>query len=277
MAKKVIKVLSAYRFGLEVYGVKVGIETDRRWFFDKIKNELPILLPLKLDLLNYEDASRFFGIETFKKNFYRVEIDGEPSYETSDRITALHYFLRHLRIKIAECAESRVFLHAGVVGIDGKALIMPAKSFQGKSRLVAALIESGADYYSDEYAVLDEAGFVHPFPKMISLREEKDRYVQKDVPLEKFACRIGKVALPVGLILFTEYMKKSVWQPKKLSVSEAMLEILPHTIPIRYKPEFCLEVLNKVLSRAIILKSKRDEALGMFEILRKYLSGNKNF
>ena len=38
------------------------------------------------------------------------------------------------------------------------------------------------------------------------------------------------------------------------------MEIISHTIPIRYNPKFALNVLNKVSRRAIICKSQRGEA-----------------
>ena len=57
-----------------------------------------------------------------------------------------------------------VFLHAGVVGWGGRALLLPGRSFAGKSTLVEALVRAGAIYYSDEYAVLDLQGGSTPSP-----------------------------------------------------------------------------------------------------------------
>jgi hypothetical protein len=38
------------------------------------------------------------------------------------------------------------------------------------------------------------------------------------------------------------------------------MEMLSHTIPIRYNPKFSLKVLNKTANRAIIVKTKRGDA-----------------
>jgi len=38
------------------------------------------------------------------------------------------------------------------------------------------------------------------------------------------------------------------------------MELLSHTISIRYNPKFSLKVLNKTVNRAIIVKTKRGEA-----------------
>ena len=64
-----------------------------------------------------------------------------------------------------------MFVHAGVVAVDGRALLLPGGSFTGKTTLVAALLRAGAQYGSDEYAVLDEAGLVLPaYPRPLSIR-----------------------------------------------------------------------------------------------------------
>src|SRR5205814_290720 len=76
----------------------------------------------------------------------------------------------NLRLFVAAQAKDRVFVHAGVVAARGGAIVIPGRTFTGKSTLVAALVEAGAAYYSDEYAVLDERGRVHPFAKPISIR-----------------------------------------------------------------------------------------------------------
>src|SRR5579884_708898 len=63
-----------------------------------------------------------------------------------------------IKLYVAEYARRRVFVHAGVVAHDGGAILIPAASRAGKSTLVAALLERGAHYLSDEYAVLDADG-----------------------------------------------------------------------------------------------------------------------
>ena len=60
-----------------------------------------------------------------------------------------------LQVYIAERARTRLFVHAGVVGWRGRAIVIPGSSYSGKSTLIAALVGAGAVYYSDEYAVFD--------------------------------------------------------------------------------------------------------------------------
>ena len=65
-------------------------------------------------------------------------------------------------------------MHAGVVGWNGRALLLPGRTLSGKTTLVAELLRAGATYYSDELAVLDARGRVHPFPKPLAIREKGD-------------------------------------------------------------------------------------------------------
>jgi hypothetical protein len=112
--------------------------------------------------------------------------------------------------------------------------------------------------------VLDADGNVEPFPKWLSLRGIIGEYTQLDCPVESLGGVAGTKPIPVGLILIARYQKaKKIplrWQPKRLSAANGIMEILPHTLPIRNKPEIVLEVLNKLTTRAIIVKTVRGEA-----------------
>ncbi|MBS2034829.1 hypothetical protein JST97_07570 [bacterium] len=71
---------------------------------------------------------------------------------------------------LAEHSE-QIFVHAGVVQWKGLRLVFPARSFSGKSTLIKALCKAGANYFSDEFAVIDPLnGMVAPFPRRLSLR-----------------------------------------------------------------------------------------------------------
>lgn len=269
--KKLIEKLRKFTYGFTVYGVKVGIETNRKYLLDDIKAQLPEIFPVEFSEIKYVEAERFFAIKHIGNEAYKLYFDNEEPEEGTLRLRCVNYFLSHLRIKTVEYAESKVFLHAGVVGWNGEAIIIPGNSHDGKTTLVKELVKIGAEYYSDEYAVLDENGFVHPFPKTLSVRGIIDDYSQKEIKAEEFG-QTGIEPIPVGLVLITKYEKSAKFKPEKLSKGKAILEILPHTLPIRFNAEFSLFVLNKILSRAIILKSKRGEAPHIAKIVTNYLT-----
>ena len=175
----------------------------------------------------------------------------------------LNSFDSMLRIKIAEYAKDRVFLHAGVVGWNEKAIVFPGDSFDGKSTLAAEFVRAGAVYFSDEYAVLDYDGLVHPFPRSISLRNwnaDEEIYDYSEISAESLGGSSGHAPLQVGVVLFTKFEENAIWQPEVLRPGQAIIEILSQTIPIRYAPQFSLKVLKNMTSNAILLKSSRGDA-----------------
>ena len=248
-------------FAIESFGVKVKIYCDREDVLKEVEERIDKILPEGLyKKISPRGAMSSFSIRR-NKDFEYVLFKGKRKIDFgNEKEIFLKYLDWQIRLTIAEFAVSRVFLHAGVVGWKGKAIIIPAKSFQGKTTLVKELTKLGAKYYSDEYAVLDDEGFVHPFPKMLSIRGKKDKYRQTDHTVESLGGVKGAEPLPVGMILLTEFEPQAEWHPQVLSEGVGIMEMLSHTIPIRYDPIFSLKVLNKTANRAIIVKMKRGEA-----------------
>jgi len=165
-----------------------------------------------------------------------------------------------VRILVAEHAKSVVFVHAGVVGWRERAIVLPGSSFWGKTTLVAELVKCGASYYSDEYAVFDEAGLVHAFPRNLSLRTDGENN-REDIPIEKLGGKSATAQVRVACVLFAKYENDSDWNPQFLTVGQGIMEILPQTIAIRQNTEFAINVLKKAIGNAIIVKSARPDAV----------------
>lgn len=63
-----------------------------------------------------------------------------------------------------------LFVHAGVVAVDGVGVMLPGGPDQGKSTTVAGLVRAGFDFLSDEAAALDmTVGAIRSFPRPITL------------------------------------------------------------------------------------------------------------
>ncbi len=223
-------------------------------------------------ILESTEAEHTFGFTSDESGKIFLFQDGErTSYDTS-QTRFFKFFNSMLRIVVAEHAVGTVFIHAGVVGRRGKAIIIPANSFQGKTTLVAEMVKCGAEYYSDEYAVIDENGMVHPFPRDLSVRDEN--FGEKEVPVTELGGKTGIKPIPIGAVLLTEYVENGAWKPRQLTVGQGIMEIIPHTIPRNFNTEFSLKVLNTAVSDAIILKSPRGDAR---EFAIKFLSFFDNF
>jgi hypothetical protein len=163
-----------------------------------------------------------------------------------------------MHLYVAEYASNRVFVHAGVVGWRGRAILLPGASGAGKSTLVAALLRAGASYYSDEYAVLDPHGLVHPFARRLSIRAADGTTVRCEP--EEFGGRAADRPLPVGLVAVTKYLVGTQWRPRPLTAGQAILALLQDTLPARRDPEGSLRVLRKAVAPALVLKGTRGEA-----------------
>lgn len=183
----------------------------------------------------------------------------------------LERFEDDLKLFVAEAARRRVFVHAGVVGWKGKAIVIPGRSYTGKTTLVAELVRQGATYYSDEYAVLDERGCVHPYLRPLSIRDGKSGKVSRVTALS-LGGKLGAKPLPVGMVVVSNYREGAKWRPRKLSAGEGALEMLANTVPARSRPEETFTALRELVPHAQILKGIRGEAREMVDSILRELS-----
>ena len=183
----------------------------------------------------------------------------------------LEQFESHLQLTVAEYAPRRVFVHAGVVGWNGKAILIPGTSFSGKSTLVAQLLRAGATYYSDEYAVIDASGRVHPYARDLRMRAPDAVHMNR-MRAEEFSAHTGSKPLPVALVISTSFKEGARWRPRELTTGKAVLELLANTVSARSQPEMALSFLSKTVSSARALKGARGAAQEVADSILKLAS-----
>src|SRR5712692_4675918 len=176
----------------------------------------------------------------------------------------LDAFESHVQLTVAEHAPRRIFVHAGVVGWKDRAILIPGLSQSGKTTLVDQLIRAGATYYSDEYAVLDERGRVHPYARPLGIRSPDSTRARK-VRAEEIGAHVGSKPLRVGLVVSTKFKDGARWRPRTLTRGKGVLELMANTVSARSQPELALTVLPKALEVAQILKGVRGEATEIVE------------
>jgi hypothetical protein len=188
-----------------------------------------------------------------------VTADGAEVGRGLSHAGALDVLESDLQLFVAQYSRAFVFVHAAVVGIGGKALLLPGTSGAGKTTLVRALLKAGATYYSDEYALLDGKGRVHPYARALSVRTtDANRKVR--VPVSSALAPTGARPLPLGLVVQTEYCKGSRWLPKRLTPGEVVLALLVNTVPARNRPAEVLATLARAVSGARGFRSVRGAA-----------------
>ena len=92
-----------------------------------------------------------------------------------------------MNLQMALGWRRHLLLHASCVEKDGRALLMTGMSGSGKSTLSAMLGELGWRFMGDEFALLDiDTGEVHPFPRLISLKNTAIAAMQSRVSADRF-------------------------------------------------------------------------------------------
>lgn len=175
-----------------------------------------------------------------------------PLDQALDRLEA------RLRAYVALHAPHHIFVHAGVVAHRGRAIVLPGLSFSGKSTMVAALVRAGAVYYSDEFAVLDAQGFVHPYGKPLSLRNGKLEQVEHAV--EALGGTRGEEPLRIGAIVVTSFRAGVDWNPRKSSPGEGVMALLSNAIPAQERPQEVMQTLTKAAEGVAVFHGDRGEA-----------------
>lgn len=273
--EKVNRLGWAVGFSLKSYGVRVGIRCNDPAALDRVCHHLPS----EWEQTSSAVVDRVYSISIGNKGSRSAARRQNLLYGDDVRLArspdldgVLETFESDLRLFVAELAKHRVFVHAGVVGWKGRAIVIPGRSYSGKSTLVAELVRAGATYYSDEYAVLDSRGRVHPFAKPIELREEGE-FRQTKVSVAELGGHSGTRPLPVGIVLMTQFKNGARWRPRKLTVGNGVLEMLFNTVSARRNPQRALATLQRVASQADVLKGVRGDARKVVPALLERVAG----
>lgn len=274
--KKVDRLGWAAGFSLKSYGVRIGIRSNDPTALDRVCSHLPSEWENTASSIVDRVYSILIGSNGQRANGRRPNLlygDHVQLARSSDLDMVFERLESDLRLFVAELAKHRVFVHAGVVGWKGKAIVIPGRSYSGKSTLVAELVRAGATYYSDEYAVLDSRGRVHPFSKPLELREE-GKFRQTKFTAAELGGQSGRKPLPVGLVLMTQFKSGAHWRPRKLTAGKGVLEMLFNTVSARRSPARALATLQRVTAHADVLKGVRGDASKVAAALLERVEGN---
>jgi hypothetical protein len=267
--QKVDRLGWAAGFSFKAYGVKIGIRSNDPDWLDRVWPHLPYESEVVSSPVVDRVYSIIIGDRSPRANVRRFNLLYGNHIRLARSVNVdevLERLESDLRLFVAELAHHRVFVHAGVVGWKGKAIVIPGRSFSGKSTMVAELVRAGASYYSDEYAVFDSRGRVHPFPKDLELRDSGG-FEQTKFGVEKLGGRTATKPIPVGLMMVSEFKSGARWRPRRLSAGQAVLALFSNTVSARRRPERALAALQRVVATAQNLKGVRGEARELTPLL----------
>lgn len=241
--------------------MRVGIRTNEPEVLDRALESLPpgwrpASGPL-VDVL-YSIVVGGFQPRSNVRRFHLLYVDHLRSVRSLELEEVFQYLETDLQLRLAEEATTRSFVHAGAVGWNGRAVIIPGRTFCGKSTLVAEMVRAGATYYSDEFAVLDRQGRVHPYPLPLLIRDRQSEKAKK-YSVEAIGGVLGVKPLPVALIVLSRYEPGAEWRPQSISRGQGVLALLANSLSARRQPEAALSTMQQTVHKAAILKGVRGE------------------
>jgi hypothetical protein len=257
---------------LLAYGVRLEVSVEPASLFEHLE---PLLPPGWVACEDTEIDARLALLAV--GDGYEVTRDGTELVHGGSLELALGVLDAQLRMVVATRAPAGAFVHAGVVSLDGHAIVLPGFSFAGKTTLVRALLEQGAAYLSDEFAVLDEDGRVHPYAKPLSLRApgtpRADHAKTQETSAASLGARIAADAVPVGLIAALTYRPDSAWSVEPRSGAQGALLLLAHALRGRDDSARVLAIVAGAARDAVVLEGRRGEADGaasaLVELMRE--------
>lgn len=238
---------------LEVFGVEVAVRLDD----DQLLQPVRAALPGSAESASAAGADACLRVSCGERG-YGVHLEGELLEVTPYLDAAMRRLASEVHFQVARHARSVVFVHAGVVGLGGRAIVVPGRSHSGKTSLVLALARAGADYYSDEYAVVDAEGVVHPYVKPLSIRGSEGRGCS--VTADALDLRPGAAPLRPGLIVSTRYVANGDYTPRRVRPARGLIHLIDNTIVVRERPGFALACLTPLAQGARTLEGDRGEA-----------------
>ena len=245
---------------LETYGVRVAVRAPDEAVLSHVRAFVP---PHSKPCNPGEIAHRFTVMaENGRRWSVQYDIrDGEPAQPVDpnswiatevDFEFALGLLESYWHGALALNAPEHFFVQAGVVAYEGRLIVMLGKGLTGKTTLVTELLDLGATYYSDEYAVLDRDGRVHPYA--VALPRSKEA-APEPLPID------APEPLPIDAVVATGYFPGAEWRPRRLSHGEGLLALLSHAVPAQSRPEETMAVLKKALEHEpTMIESRRDQA-----------------
>ncbi len=260
-------------FSIDAYGVIIGVRASDARGIERLRAALPYgarrSRRRRVDYL-YSIVVGSMDSLARPRRLHLAYSDLKRLVRTADFDKVVEALEHDMPLVMGARTRQWVFVHAGVVGWGGRALLLPGRSFTGKSTLVEALVHAGATYYSDEFAVLDGEGRVHPFARPLS-RREAGEWKGRPVPVETLGGRVATDASEVAAVVSTHYRAGAGTRWRRLSPGQGVLVLMENAVAARTRPEVVLPVVTRVAQEARLFGGARGEAREVVPRLLKLL------
>jgi hypothetical protein len=244
-----------YDFDVRAFDCNIHVAADCLETYTILERYVFPSLP-RLGNTTYE-TDIFVHIDRVADQF-QLLVDGVVVASASRTFNLVPDLIRALDDAVVQRLSGMRAVHAGTVLWGQRALLLPGITHAGKSSLVGELLRRGATYFSDEYALIDLEGRVHPYPRPLLLRNGSPE--QFPVLPAEFNARTGAAPAPVGWILSLEYQPESTWSVAAISQSEALLILLRNTPHVLSESPDMVAVFQRAVAGAICYAGRRPDA-----------------
>lgn len=205
-----------------------------------------------------------------------TERDGQPVIERHDLLrdgdgevigSTIDQLVDDLHLSIALHATDEVFVHAGVVAWNGRAVLLPGRSLAGKSTLVHELVRAGATYLSDEYARITASGEIASYPRPLQLRTANGRRLVDPHTIG----RVADAPCVPGLVVFTHHRAGGTFEPVVVPPAQAALELFDNTVIAKVAPGRAIRAVAEVAGAALSVRSDRGESAATVALIRSLI------
>jgi energy-coupling factor transporter ATP-binding protein EcfA2 len=189
----------------------------------------------------------------------------------------LKHLLSDITLEVAQRAPRWSLFHAGAVAWGNAGIVLAGPSGSGKSTLVAALLRLGATYYSDEVAVIDGSGRLHPFLKPVWLYLGRPDELGHKTALHaaSLGARSGTRACPVHVVAFPEWRAGSRVRARPMPRATAALALFSNGFTSERRPGRTLRHATRAVESASCLHIRYPDAERAARVLLSLLeSGN---
>ena len=235
-----------------------GVAVRVTWDGPEIGARIAEVLPPKFAALPDDVAAESFGLITDGPGVYTYTRGNSPVSSDLDLEFGLMMLQTQIRIFIGINAPGRIFVHAGAVAIGERAVILPGRSFSGKTSLVAEFLRAGATYLSDEFAVLDSDAMLHPYLTRLSVRGEGDE--RSDVDATALGGIEATASMMLGAVVVTSYKPGAEWAPSEMTRGQAALALLNNTVAALERHTEAIAVFKRLTEGTLLLTGERGDA-----------------
>jgi|SRR5579871_529002 len=246
---------STYGFGVHAFGCNIQVAAECVETYTILERYVFPSLPRLVG--DAEKPDIFIRLARVSDQF-QLSVDDVEVTSASQVMSLVPELIRVLdEAVIAQLTTLRA-VHAGAVRWGERVLLLPGITHSGKSSLVAELLRRGATYFSDEYALIDSEGRVHPYSRPLLLRNGCP--VQVPVLPEECNASTGNAPARVGWIFSLSYEPDCDWSIAAMPQSEALLTLLRNTPHVLAESPDLVEVFQGAVAGASCYSGCRTEA-----------------